>query len=93
VASCRIKSAALMKRVLIAARVARIHKLAADKIAISEKIANCGRPLKSLDEALRTALDFLGNPQKLWDSERLEDKRTVLKLVCRSARVCAERGI
>ena len=37
-------------------------------------------PLKSFDETLRTALDFLGNPQKLWVSERLEDKRAVLKL-------------
>jgi site-specific DNA recombinase len=58
----------------------RIRKLGEDKVAISEKIANCGRPLKSFDETLRTALDFLGNPQKLWDSERLEDKRVVLKL-------------
>ncbi|WP_323042959.1 hypothetical protein [Gemmobacter sp.] len=28
----------------------------------------------------RTALDFLANPWKLWKSERLEDKQTVLKL-------------
>jgi site-specific DNA recombinase len=58
----------------------RIQKLAAEKVALGEKIANCGRPLKSFNETLRTAIDFLGNPQKLWDSERLEDKRTVLKL-------------
>jgi hypothetical protein len=36
--------------------------------------------VKSFDQTLRTALDFLGNPQKLWDSERLEDERVVLKL-------------
>jgi hypothetical protein len=57
-----------------------IRKLWEDKIAISEKIANCGRPLKSFDETLRTALDFLGNPRKLWDAERLEDRRALLKL-------------
>lgn len=52
----------------------RIRKLEA------EKIAGCGRPLKSLDQTLRTAFDFLGNPVKLWLSERFEDKRMVLKL-------------
>jgi site-specific DNA recombinase len=65
---------------VISAYENRIRKLGEEKIAISEKIANCGRPLKDFDETLRTALDFLGNPQKLWDSERLEDKRAVLKL-------------
>jgi site-specific DNA recombinase len=58
----------------------RIRKLEARKIELNEKIAQCGRPLRSFDETLRTALDFLGNPCKLWNSERLEDKRTVLKL-------------
>jgi len=27
------------------------------------------------------AMQFLSNPRKLWGSERLEDKKTVLKLV------------
>ncbi len=58
----------------------RIRKLEEQKIVIEEKIAQCGRPARSFDETLRTAFDFLGNPWKLWDSERLEDKRTVLKL-------------
>ena len=55
-------------------------KLEAQKIEVSEKIANCGRPLGSFDETLRTAFDFLENPYKLWVSARLEDKRAVLKL-------------
>ena len=50
------------------------------KIGLAEKIAHCGLPLRSFDDTLRTALDFLGNSLKLWVSERLEDKRTVLKL-------------
>lgn len=77
----------LLDRIVVASAPAvvsayenRIRKLGEDKAAISEKIANCGRPVKSFDSTLRTALDFLGNPQKLWDSERLEDKRAVLKL-------------
>ena len=58
----------------------RIGDLEGLKIELREKIAEGGRPAKSFDESLRTALEFLGNPQKLWASERIEDKRTVLKL-------------
>jgi len=58
----------------------RIRRLEERKIEINEKIANCGRPLRSLDETLRTSLDFLANPCNLWASERLEHKKAVLKL-------------
>lgn len=58
----------------------RIRRLEERKIEISEKIANCGRPLRSFDETLRTSLDFLANPCNLWSSERLEHKKAVLKL-------------
>lgn len=58
----------------------RIRKLEAQRIVLQEKIAHCGRPLKCFDDSFRTALDFLGNPMKLWISPRLEGKRTVLKL-------------
>lgn len=51
------------------------------KIEISERIANCRRPLRSFDETLRTSLDFLANPWNLWASERVEHKKAVLKLV------------
>jgi site-specific DNA recombinase len=50
------------------------------KIVLAEKIASTGRPVRSFDETVRTAFDFLASPWKLWSSERLEDKRTVLKL-------------
>lgn len=65
---------------VITAYEKRIRKLEEDKIVVSEKIAQGGRPLKSFDESLRTALEFVGNPLKLWDSERFENKRMVLKL-------------
>jgi DNA invertase Pin-like site-specific DNA recombinase len=42
----------------------RIRKLEAQKLDLNEKIANCGRPLRSFDETLRTSLDFLANPLK-----------------------------
>jgi site-specific DNA recombinase len=57
----------------------RIRKLEEQKIVVSEKIAACGRPLYGFKETLRTALEFIGNPRKTWASERLEDKRNVLK--------------
>lgn len=58
----------------------RIRKFEGQKLATEEKIANCGRPLRSFDETVRTALDFLGNLNRLRASEHLEEKRIVLKL-------------
>ena len=37
-------------------------------------------PQRSFEELFELALGFLSNPWKLWQSEHLEDKRTVLKL-------------
>jgi site-specific DNA recombinase len=59
----------------------QIRKLEEKKVLLNEKVQNCGRPLQSFDETFRTAFGFLSNPYKLWDSDRLEDKRSVLKLV------------
>ena len=58
----------------------RILNLEEQKILISEKIENSGQPIRGFDETLRTSLEFLASPWNLWDSERLEDKRMVLKL-------------
>ena len=65
---------------VIGAYEKRIQKLEEDKIVMQEKLAACGRPVADFDAGLRTALNFLENPYKLWTSERLEDKRAVLKL-------------
>lgn len=65
---------------VIAAYETRIKSLEDRKIMLTEKIATTGRPVRSFDETLRTAFDFLASPWKLWVSDRLEDKRTVLKL-------------
>ena len=59
----------------------QVRKLEEKKIELSEKIQKCGRPLQTFDETFRTAFGFLSNPCKLWESDRLEDKRSVLKLV------------
>ena len=59
----------------------RLSNLERDKLLLGERIAKCGRPIRDYDETLRTAMDFLSNPLILWGSDRLEDKRAVLKLV------------
>jgi site-specific DNA recombinase len=66
---------------IIATYENRIRELESKKVELSEKIRNCGTALPDFDETFRTAFGFLSNPHKIWCSERLEDKRTVLKLV------------
>ena len=58
----------------------KVRTLESDKLLIKEKLASAGQPVSSFDNTLRTALAFFANPCKLWSSERLEDRRTVLKL-------------
>ena len=79
--------AALLERILdaslpsvIAAYENRIQKLEAEKLLIRERMTETTRPARDFDKTVRTALGFLANPWNLWRSERLEDKRAVLKL-------------
>ena len=58
----------------------RLRELDLRKAAISEKIGSSGQPLEDFDSTFRTALDFLENPQKLWASDRIEDKRMVCRI-------------
>ena len=58
----------------------KIKTLEEEKLVITEKIANCGKPVRDSQTTLRTALQFLSNPYILWGSKQLEDKRAVLKL-------------
>ena len=57
-----------------------IRKLEEQKIRLIERSSQCGRSLGTFDETFRTAMEFFADPQKLWHSERIEDKRSVLKL-------------
>ncbi|MGJ8628434.1 MAG: recombinase zinc beta ribbon domain-containing protein [Sulfitobacter sp.] len=66
---------------LIIAYEARLREMEEQKTFLTEKIANCGKPLAPFEQVYRTAFDFLANPSKLWASGRFEDKRAVLKLV------------
>ncbi len=65
---------------VVQAYEARIAALSTEKLVLSEKIAKSGQPSRSFEQSLRTACDFLANPYKVWNSGRLEDRRTVLKL-------------
>lgn len=58
----------------------KIQLLETEKAIVDEKIAKCGRALPDFDETYRTALAFVGDPKILWNSNKLEDKRAVLKL-------------
>ena len=65
---------------LISAYEDRIRALEEEKVLLRERVASCGRPVADFDTKFRTAMEYLGNPQKLWVSDRFEDKRAVLKL-------------
>ena len=58
-----------------------IARLEGEKIMLRERIEKCGRPLEPFEDCFRTAMTFLANPCYYWSSDRLEDKRMVLRLV------------
>lgn len=65
---------------MIKAYETRIKKLEIDKAVLVEKSGQSLRPMRSFDAALRTALDFIAKPHKLWSSGRLSERHAVLKL-------------
>ena len=81
------QAATLLERIIdaqvpsvIAAYEERIRALEEEKVVVRERIATTKRPAQDFDKKVRTALGFLASPCHLWRSERLEDKKTVLKL-------------
>lgn len=66
----------------------RLEKLERDKLIAAEKLAEKAGPKRPFDEMFELAMAFLSNPWKLWTSERLEDKRTALKLAFRDHLEC-----
>ncbi len=68
-------------QIVITAYEKQIKKLENKKFVLQEKIANSGDNLPDYDKTFRTAFLFLSNPYKLWASEKLEDKRSALKLL------------
>lgn len=64
----------------VAAYVRRIANLEKEKLLAREKLAKGVEPKRSFEDLFELAMAFLSNPWNLWASERLEDKRTALKL-------------
>ena len=58
----------------------KVDELERQKLVLAEKTARCGTVVKGFDETFRTALEFVGNPYKIWENGTLDDKRIVLKL-------------
>lgn len=65
---------------VVAAYEVRIDALEGRTTLLRARMSTADRPLRSFDETVATALDFLAKPLTLWHSHRLEDKRMVLKL-------------
>ena len=59
----------------------RISVLERDRLLAEEKLNAAGKPRFTFNEVFEHALRFLANPCELWNSDRLSDRRTVLKLV------------
>ena len=66
---------------LIMAYENHIKELEVQKELLREKMNRGSMPERDFDKVYNTALEFLKNPRKLWLSERIEDKRTLLKIV------------
>ncbi len=66
---------------LAATYESRLKELEMQKAELQEKLSESPRIRGDLEGVFRTALQFLSNPLNLWQSERLEDKRAVLKMV------------
>lgn len=69
----------------------RVRELEEEKLRLVERKAQSGRPASNYEDTLRTALAFLANPWNLWKSDRLEDRKKVLKLTF-ADRLRYERG-
>ena len=74
------KMVATSNATALAAFETRLVKLERDKLVAAEKVAENAGSKRSFDQMFELAMRFLANPWKLWDSERLEDKRMALKL-------------
>ena len=66
---------------LVKAYEAKITKIEYQKAEISSKLASSLSGPESFEESFQTVFDFIENPQKLWNSDSLEDRRLLLKLV------------
>ncbi|MEL6464941.1 MAG: recombinase family protein [Pseudomonadota bacterium] len=62
----------------------RFSELELTKVALEEKLANQGKPVRPFEEALEHTLLFLASPWDAWKKGSFELRRTILKLVLTS---------
>ncbi len=77
---------------VITAYEKRIQSLESDKMLLKVKIAMRATPRTPFEVLLRTALHFLASPLKLWRSDKIQDKKTVLKLTFAKRLAYARQG-
>ncbi len=66
---------------LIRAYETKVLKMEHEKVSLEAELAITSEAPVDFENSFQTVFDFIGSPQKLWHSERIEDKRLVLKLV------------
>lgn len=66
---------------LINAYENKVTKMEHEKASLTSRLATSANIPVSFDESFQTVFDFIENPQKLWHSNDLEDRRLLLKLV------------
>ncbi len=72
----------------------RIAEFECEKYLVAEKLENAGKPKNTDRKTFERALSFLSNPWELWESDRLERKRIVLKLTfANRLSYCKKRGV
>ncbi len=65
----------------IKALEARLDKLEKEKALITEDLAKTKPKPKDFDQSFRTAMEFLANPRKLWETGRIDDRKALLNIV------------
>ncbi|WP_372340445.1 recombinase zinc beta ribbon domain-containing protein [Parvularcula sp. IMCC14364] len=65
---------------VISAYEKRIQTLDVRKVELKELAEEIEKPKAGFERTFRTAMSFLSNPYKLWASEELNHRRTLLKL-------------
>ncbi len=79
---------------VIAAYEKRIAELEAEKIFLKERMANNGKPLRTLEESFELALRFLSSPWNIWNNGQVAWQKTVLRLAfAEPIRYCRNQGV
>ncbi len=72
----------------------RLTALEEEKLLLTEKIENLGKPARGFDEMFEHALRFLASPYDIWKNGTFADRRNVLKLAFTGRlKYCRDKGL